>query len=1067
MDRSLLEYHLSTLTSRNQEAQFASFARKLAERTICPNLLPQTGPTGGGDSKVDSETYPVSELLSIAWYEGFATEAGAERWAFAFSAKKDWRSKVKSDIKKIACAGRNYRRGIFVTNQYVADRARAEVEDALRKEYGNLDVRILDLTWILDRIFSESLQTVAISELGLEISTRTEVQKGPIDVQREKDLDEIEARIKIASSENRLGLAFANDCIEAAILSRGLGHPRTTVEGRFQRALRVSEKHGTPHQRLVSIYQWAWTVFWWFEDYSSFVELYAKAEEYAKNTANVYDLELLSNLWYLLNISDGPNAIESTEFNRHTCILSSELERLAQEENRPSSVLQARSLRLLMKLVTVLPQVDEILRDLRQIVLDSEGLIGYPLEPLVELLLELGAHLTELDSYQELFDTILEVSARRKGEVTSARTLLRRGAQQIDSNRPYDAIVTLGLALRFLFKHETERDFVRALYLCSKAYEQVGLLWAARGALLNAASVSMGDFWIHSKVTQLQVRCSTQMKWLELKLGRIPHILSWHEVDSGVRLAFTETGFDLSADQDIEAQFDALLGILILKSDIWTLSRISFLPEALGTLGLIFSQVALRFALGDEEQLWKELTEEAELEDDDILSFFERCRHQPAADDLPDGPILFDEAKVSFRSNLLGCQILIESQNESPCVELAESVIAALESLMATGFREGIFPREPILTGSVRKSDFLETLFSFDLVDRQGRPHLEIRCSYFPPHEMSVDAQKKIRHKLRDTLIAVLARVFVLKSPEDTLTKLLRDDRALERAINFTSGFVVQGNVLGRSPKTKLSKWKTGNERLYPLRRTKEWDSRSRQTESGATNESSSRIVEMGQGDPTDAVLDFSAVRHTEIEAISLIRESLWERAGWSGTAYITVPDDSSPPVLAPIFADPEAAREIFREWRLELGSQDESEKLRISIIRGIDRTNPFKYRVSIGANMTAAFTRSTTRFATINFRLHTMQPSSNENLDRFLESVRKSGLYLLAHAVEDDNSYSIKPIFDDAIVKRQLHVRQAWEVGRHDPDSVGVLTDDDPIIPIDQQNAPVLSLIEWRRIAQ
>src|SRR5947209_3886990 len=66
LDRSILEYYLDTLTNRSQEADFARFALRLAEREVCPNLLPQTGPTGGGDSKVDSETYPVADALSLA-----------------------------------------------------------------------------------------------------------------------------------------------------------------------------------------------------------------------------------------------------------------------------------------------------------------------------------------------------------------------------------------------------------------------------------------------------------------------------------------------------------------------------------------------------------------------------------------------------------------------------------------------------------------------------------------------------------------------------------------------------------------------------------------------------------------------------------------------------------------------------------------------------------------------------------------------------------------------------------------------------------------------------------------
>src|SRR4051794_18213074 len=68
LDRAFLEYHLDTLTNRSEETLFETFARRLAEREIAPNLLPHTGPTGGGDSKVDSETYPVADELSHGWY---------------------------------------------------------------------------------------------------------------------------------------------------------------------------------------------------------------------------------------------------------------------------------------------------------------------------------------------------------------------------------------------------------------------------------------------------------------------------------------------------------------------------------------------------------------------------------------------------------------------------------------------------------------------------------------------------------------------------------------------------------------------------------------------------------------------------------------------------------------------------------------------------------------------------------------------------------------------------------------------------------------------------------------
>ena len=1064
MDRSRLEYYLSTLTSRNQEAEFASFAQKLAERTICPNLRPQTGPTGGGDSKVDSETYPVSDLLSLTWYEGIAREASSERWAFAFSAKKEWRSKAQSDIEKIASTGRGYSKGFFVTNQYVRDRTRGEVEDNLSKKHEPLDVRILDLSWILDRVFTEKLETLAISELGLELSTRAEIQKGPIDVQRERELEEIEARIKMAPGQNRLGLEFAKDCIDAAKLSRSLGHSRTTVDGRFQRALRVSKTHGTPHQRLVSAYEWAWTLFFWFEDFPSFTEMYETVEDYAKGTENVYELELLNNLWCLLLTLADREAINHNWFYERTGVLTSELKRLSQERNRPSTALQARSLRLMMNLPTSMPEVDDECHGLRQVVLESEGLIGFPLDPLVEILLAFGAYLTDRESYQELFDTILEVSERREGEVAAARIRLRRGAQQLDAERPYDAIITLGLALSSLFKHETEHDLVWALYLCSHAYEKAGLLWAARGTLLNGASIAMNDLSTYSRVTPPQVRCSTKMKYLELKLGRLPHVLEWHEINSLVRQAFVDTGSDLAPDREAETNFDASLGILMLKSELWSLSRLSFLPDVLEELGLIYSHVALRFALGDEEQLWKELTEVTEPEDDDIDSFFRRLRHQPAADYLPDGPALYDEAKVSLESNILGCRIQLESENASPCIEVAESALAALESLLATGFRDGIFPREPILTGSVRKTDFPDELFSFDLEDRHGRPHLEIRCSDFTAHSMSVEAQKEARNKLGEMLVAVLARVFVLRNAEDTAIKVLRDEGGLERAINFTSSFVVQGNVLGRSPRTKTSKWKNGDERLYPLRRSQVWDASERRSDLMEAKETRRPVFKAGKGEPPAEMLDTQTIKHSDIKSVSLIREGLWVRAGWSGTGYVMFPDESAPPVLTLVFKDEGAAWQIFKEWRQELGAQDEGDKLRVSIIRGIDQESPFNYRVVIGTNIPAASAEPDTRYTIVISRANTMTPSSDENLVRFLKAFRKSGRYVLAHALGGDDAQIPMPIFDYAIVKSDLHVREAWEVGRHDLDSVGVLKEDAPIIPATEENPPVRELIEWKR---
>ena len=194
LTRDLLDYHLNSLTSRSQAKDFEHFCRKLTEKEICPNLLPQTGPTGGGDSKADSETYPVSDELSERWYEGIGREAAAERWAFAISAKKVWKPKVRADIKSISGTNRGYTVVYFISNQYIRDKDRAAIEDELREKYG-FDIRVLDRTWILDKVFQNRREILAAESLKIDIPRDQLVKKGSLDTAKEEQLENIEAKI--------------------------------------------------------------------------------------------------------------------------------------------------------------------------------------------------------------------------------------------------------------------------------------------------------------------------------------------------------------------------------------------------------------------------------------------------------------------------------------------------------------------------------------------------------------------------------------------------------------------------------------------------------------------------------------------------------------------------------------------------------------------------------------------------------------------------------------------------------------------------------------------------------
>jgi hypothetical protein len=352
LDRAVFDHYLNSLTSRKQEQEFEHFGRKLAEKEICPNLVPQTGPTGGGDSKVDLETYPVSEEVAERWYEGLSTDAARQRWAFAISAKQAWRGKCQADIKKIADTKRGYVRAFFVTNQYVKDKDRGDVQDELKQLYG-FDVTILDRTWILEKVFGNRREQLAIDTLGLEQPLSRNNRKGPRDTKREIELEELEAQLNDSERYQGIEYQLVEDALDAALLARGLEKPRVEVDGRFERATRLAERYGTRQQQLRVSYNQAWTVFWWYEDYQTFIKIYSDVELLAKGSSQALDVERLGNIWKLLQAAVQNQAIDAkaAQLKKRRTTLGAELQRLEQDKTRPNTALQAKYQRLIVELV--------------------------------------------------------------------------------------------------------------------------------------------------------------------------------------------------------------------------------------------------------------------------------------------------------------------------------------------------------------------------------------------------------------------------------------------------------------------------------------------------------------------------------------------------------------------------------------------------------------------------------------------------------------------------------------------------------------------------------------------
>lgn len=340
---SSLEYCLETITARNQTHDFEIFCRKLCERAICPNLRPQTGPDGGGDSKADTETFAVADEISNLTYISEAN-SGNEKWAFAFSAKARWAQKVRDDVAGLISTGRNYDRIICVTSRFAKAKTRAALEDELSQKH-SIPITIHDRSWIVNETIAKDRTDLAFNYLKVGNPPSNDARLGPKDYSRSQQLVDIEKAIDDPDAFKGMELQLVSEALVAAKLSRSLERPRTETDGRFARAVRVANKHGVFRQKLEARYEQIRTAFWWFDDFSYLNETYSEFESLAINSDHSKNLELLGNVNQLLFVSiiHGHLSPEECAITDRTDRLIQALTKCAKDTTRPNNSLEAEA----------------------------------------------------------------------------------------------------------------------------------------------------------------------------------------------------------------------------------------------------------------------------------------------------------------------------------------------------------------------------------------------------------------------------------------------------------------------------------------------------------------------------------------------------------------------------------------------------------------------------------------------------------------------------------------------------------------------------------------------------
>lgn len=1051
LDRDFLDFYFETLTSKNLEKTFEEFCRKLAEAEICPNLMPQTGPTGGGDSKVDSETYPVSKDLAELWYYG--NIAATERWAFAISAKKDWKAKVKSDVSKIASVNsqenRGYTKVFFMSNQYISDKKRAETEDELRNQY-NLDVRIMDRTWMLDKVFASSKNIeMTIKVFGFSDSFRDEIKQGSRDLERKQEYAENEQKITdpLTKDSEKVTLVQRN-----VILARELELSETQVLGLIDRSIRVSSEYGSVVDHANALCDAAWTMYWWYEDTKRYYEFYIAYEKITVDNHNVHLFTNLITLWinlFSLSLRDSTIVIDE-----HTRIMKEEYECYTSDPSKPNTMIEAKAAYQLARFFLG-DDPNAIADDIILILDESGGHLDLDLRPLCRAIQEFPVFENTL-RYNEMFERSVDLMSTQKRNIEAAKLLASRG-DKIKKDKPYDALIYFSRTLGKLYNEESKEQLIHVVLEMADIFQNIGLLWASRNFYYYAFIFCLNQYFKYGTVSRILYLSAHALKYVELRLGHILHAIVFHRlslISEHIYPGDTITGDDESDN------FDYALAIQLFRTPFETTKALGMFPAYLDKQGLTFSRAAMKYELGHyDETMLADLGNSTDVFDDVISKW----KDQPALKELVNKPWYGLEDKCQFQTKVLGCSIGISFSKPyfHGEFEYAATILATIESFFGSGLPNHLVSLQGKIELYLKYDSTISELMQISR-SKENPANINILFRDYSP-ESIVHEQECFAENINQLLADVISIMFPFPSEWDKIERMVKNDAAFDRASIFANSIFFGMEVLGKD----IFLFDTVVHD-YPYLEVL------RDEKAPVTN-----IVEVESKDsielPKDVVYEvppetvFKNVSNTNIHTIPIINIPAWNNAKWIGVMFLADLYHLRPPLLSFVFTS-ESGRTIFEEWQKTIGKIDSQNQIAIRIIKGIDRNHPFWYRVAVGVGNYTCRPNNEPFILSLPSRSLTMQPNSDANLKMFENELKRFRHYSLCPSYMPDRSAS--PVTIEALTIQKgidsIVIYEACDIPPNDYLAMSaILPTDEPIIPAGKENSPVVDMINGKREQQ
>lgn len=1039
--RELLDFYLFRLPEENRHFEFEEFVRKLLENEVCPNLIEETGPAGGGDGKVDTENYPVSTDIQKFWWYGLNEKN--EKWAFAFSLKKDWKSKCNSDIEKIKNTQRGYTKIFFVTNQSIKNDKRLEYQDEKKKETG-LEIIVFDKTWILDKALnSKNIELIKILNITQPLK---ENQIGPNDLKKKNRIEEIEKLLNDYAAKKILNQDVIDLSIESAILSRDLEESEVIVSGKFNRALRLAkEKKNYVAQKKI-LYDLAWYYNWWINDDSNFDKYYKEYQDEVRKDKNIDEILELANLW----------TVAFTRKNKDKEALKEETELiltlLSEKEHSKSVVTQLKAkTRLCFIKIVLEDEIDNQFQNLIDIVKEAIKYKEYDFIVVAKTIQTLLPVFNDNKLFVQLYDLITDNLTTRNGDTQRAKMYLNRAKLLSKDNKHYEAINLLGRCLTLLYKEETSGKLVETYVNIAANFDAIGLAYASKNFYISALTMFIDLFFKENDLEPISIKIIDRIIELELFSGNVEMAIKWVYIRNMLINILVEKNIEYNQEDEEKTIFeiDAALATMILKTKFEDLKKMDKIIFSCAKNGLIISEVMAKYVLGEyDEAIIKACSGDKEKVDGLIIDLFKEAQKKR----FPE-PKYDNEKNEVIVSKICGNNIKINFKATNLSHRFAEFLLALLENSFATVHSHRAYMRGDIIINlHEENSGTFNVEYSFDGID-----NYTITLDSIDIYDLSAENYTMINDVLFKILANIFAVNFIYDDYEETFKEIFEDERTFERSLNHTNSLYNISKILG--PEEDDDKIPTHN-----ITRDKEWYyNLELEIPESETIEPFKNKKTVEYNDLNTDV--FSNISHKDIYSSGIINVTHWNIAKWDGMMYLGNLQDYNLIKIGFIFKNEEGAKKVFQDLIDCVGKEDIDENIVLSFIKGINKHRIFDYRVMITGKVKVPKSNNKNIMIKMLTRFHEMKCENEKNIS-ILENIIKNGTnpeIIILPMIKDDNKQIIKPLWDYEILLKNINIKQAYEIGKEDYEAAAILKTDRPVIPEDITNAPISELLKLK----